>query len=153
MTSEPISKLLGTASELQPLAAKLEDIRRLQRRYRAIAPEALVQASRVCAIDGTVVVIGAANGAVAAALRQIAPRLLEGLRGSQKTAKPSVDQDITSIRIEVQVTVPQRKRAPVPRGEVPRDKLGRVADGLGDSPLKETLQRMSGQAKKSRSTR
>ena len=153
MTSEPISKLLGTASELQPIAAKLEDIRRLQRRYRAIAPEALVQASRVCAIDGTVVVIGAANGAVAAALRQIAPRLLEGLRGSQKSAKPSVDQDITSIRIEVQVTIPQRKKPPVPRGEMPRDKLGQVAEGLGDSPLKETLERMAGHKRKSRSTR
>jgi len=153
MTSEPISKLLGTASELQPIAARLEDIRRLQRRYRAIAPELLAQASRVCAIDGTVVVIGAANGAVAAALRQIAPRLLEGLRGSQKSTKPSVDQDITSIRIEVQVTTSQRKKPPVPRGEMPRDKLGAVARDLGDSPLKETLERMAGQTQKSRSTK
>ena len=153
MTSEPISKLLGTASELQPIAAKLEDIRRLQRRYRAIAPEPLVQASRVCAIDGTVVVIGAANGTVAAALRHIAPRLLEGLRGTKVSAKSSTDQDITSIRIEVQVTVPQRKRAPVARGEVPREKLARVAHDLADSPLKETLEKMSGQARKSRSTR
>lgn len=153
MASEPISKLLGTSAELQPLAAKLEDIRRLQRRYRAIVPESLAQASRVCAIDGTVVVIGAANGAVAAALRQVAPRLLEGLRGTRVAAKPSTDQDITSIRIEVQVTIPQRRKAPVPRGEMPRDKLGRVADGLAESPLKETLERMSGQTRKSRSTR
>ncbi|HZZ94793.1 MAG TPA: DciA family protein [Usitatibacter sp.] len=152
MAPEPISKLLGTA-ELQPIASRLEDIRRLQRRYRAVAPGPLVQASRVCAIDGTVVVICAANGAVAAALRQIAPRLLEGLRGTRKSAKHSTDQDITSIRIEVQVTIPQRKPVPVPRGEVPKEKLGRVADGLSDSPLKETLERMSGQAKKSRSTR
>ena len=36
---------------------------------------------------------------------------------------------------------------------MPKDKLGKVADGLADSPLKETLQRMSGQVKKSRSTR
>jgi len=152
MATEPISKLLGSP-ELQPLAARLEDIKRLQRRYRAIAPESLVEASRVCAIDGTVVVVCAANGAVAAALRQIAPRLLEGLRGSHKSAKPSVDQDITSIRIEVQVTIPQRKRIPVARGEVPREKLGEVADRLADSPLKQTLERMSGQARKSRSTR
>ena len=152
MAPEPISKLLGTA-ELQPIAARLEDIRRLQRRYRAVAPESLVQASRVCAIDGTVVVVCAANGAVASALRQIAPRLLEGLRGTRKAGKNSSDQDITSIRIEVQVTIPQRKRAPVPRGEVPRDKLGRLADALSESPLKETLERMAGQARKSRSTR
>jgi hypothetical protein len=153
MASEPISKLLGTAAELQPIAAKLEDIRRLQRRYRAIVPESLAQASRVCAIDGTVVVIGAANGAVAAALRQVAPRLLEGLRGMRRSAKHSTDQDITSIRIEVQVTVPQRKRTPAPRGEVPREKLAKLADGLADSPLRDTLERMSGQTRKSRSTR
>ena len=152
MATEPISKLLGSP-ELQPLAARLDDIKRLQRRYRAIVPESLAQASRVCAIDGNVVVIGAANGAVASALRQIAPRLLEGLRGPQKSAKHSTDQDITSIRVEVQVTIPQRKRAPQPRGEVPKDKLGKVAEGLGDSPLKETLERMAGQARKSRSTR
>jgi hypothetical protein len=152
MAPEPISKLLGTA-ELQAIAARLDDIKRLQRRYRAIAPESLVEASRVCAIDGTVVVVCAANGAVAAALRQVAPRLLEGLRGAGKSAKSSTDQDITSIRIEVQVTIPQRKRIPVARGEVPREKLGEVADRLADSPLKQTLEKMSGQARKSRSTR
>jgi len=152
MATEPISKLLGTP-ELQPIAARLEDIKRLQRRYRAIVPESLAQASRVCAIDGTVVVVGAANGAVASALRQIAPRLLEGLRGSARSEKHSTDQDINSIRVEVQVTIPQLKRAPQPRGEVPQDKLGRVAEGLADSPLKDTLRRMAGQARKSRSTR
>jgi len=152
MATEPISKLLGNP-ELQPIAARLEEIKRLQRRYRAIVPESLAAASRVCAIDGTVVVLGAANGAVASALRQIAPRLLEGLRGSGKSAKHSTDQDINSIRVEVQVTVPQRKPAPQPRGEMPKEKLGQVADGLADSPLKDTLRKMAGQARKSRSTR
>jgi hypothetical protein len=152
MATEPISKLLGSP-ELQPLAARLEDIKRLQRRYRAIVPESLAQASRVCAIDGSVVVVGAANGAVASALRQIAPRLLEALRGTRKSAKHSTDQDINSIRVEVQVTIPQRRKAPEPRGNMPTEKLGKVADGLADSPLKETLQRMAGQARKSRSTR
>jgi hypothetical protein len=152
MATEPISKLLGTP-ELQPIAARLEDIKRLQRRYRAIVPESLAQASRVCAIDGSVVVVGAANGAVASALRQIAPRLLEALRGTRKSAKHSTDQDINSIRVEVQVTIPQRKRVPEPRPDMPKEKLGKLAEGLADSPLKETLQRMSGQARKSRSTR
>lgn len=152
MAPEPISKLLGTP-DLQRLAARLEDIQRLQRRYRAIAPGPLAQASRVCAIDGTVVVICAANGTVAAALRQIAPRLLEGLRKPHESAKPSTDQDITSIRIEVQVTIPQRKRAPVARGEMPVGKLGELAEGLSEGPLKETLERMAGQTRKRRSTR
>jgi hypothetical protein len=151
MASEPISKLLGTSAELQPLAARLEDIKRLQRRYRTVAPEQLASASRVCAIDGTIVVICASSGPVAAALRQIAPRLLEGLRGPRNSPKESGDQEFTSIRIEVQVTVPAVKRTVVMPSPMPRERLGDVAAKMSDSPLKETLERLAGQSKKTRS--
>lgn len=151
MASESISKLLGQNAEIKPLAARLEDIKRLQRRYRTVVPEQLAAASRVCAIDGTIVVVCAASGAVAAALRQLAPRLLEALRGPRKSPKHSEDQDITAIRIEVQVTTSQPKRPLVPRPPVPRARLAKVAEGLADSPLKDTLERIAGQEKKSRS--
>jgi hypothetical protein len=152
MASEPISKLLGTNPEIQPIAARLKDIERLQERYRAIVPAALAAASRVCAIEGKIVVIGTANGAIAAALRQIAPRLLEALREAPDPAKHSTDQDITSIRVEVQVNASQRPRAPKARGEVPQEKLAQVSSKLADSPLKDALERMS-QARKSRSSK
>jgi hypothetical protein len=151
MASEPISKLLGNNAEIKPIAARLEDIQRLQRRYRALAPERLAAASRVCAIDGTIIVICAASGAVAAALRQLAPRLLEALRGPQKTPKHSEDQDFTSIRIEVQVTAAARKREVIPPPAMPREKLGRIAAKLSDSPLKDTLERMSDHSQRTRS--
>jgi hypothetical protein len=151
MASESISKLLGDTAELKPLTARLEDIKRLQRRYRTIAPEQLATASRVCAIDGTIVVICAASGAVAAALRQLAPRLLEGLRGPRKSPKHSEDQDFTSIRIEVQVTASHPKRPVLPRPDMPREHLAKVAESLSDSPLKEALERLSRQARKTRS--
>jgi hypothetical protein len=153
MASEPISKLLGDNAEVKPIAARLEDIQRLQHRYRTLAPERLAAASRVCAIDGKIIVICAASGAVAAALRQLAPRLLEGLRGPQKTPKHSEDQDFTSIRIEVQVTAAAPKREVMPPPAMPRGKLGLIAAGLSDSPLKETLERMSDQSKRTRSKR
>jgi predicted nucleic acid-binding Zn ribbon protein len=152
MASESISKLLGTNPEIQPIAARLKDIERLQERWRSIVPGPLAAASRVCAIEGTVVVICAPNGAIASALRQVAPRLLEALRETRNSPKHSMDQDITSIRIEVQVTASQRRKAAKPRGEVPRDKLAEVSRQLAESPLKEALERMS-QTKKSRSTR
>lgn len=151
MASDSISKLLGDNAEIKPIAARLEDIKRLQRRYRTLAPERLAAASRVCAIDGTTIVICAASGAVAAALRQLAPRLLEGLRGPAKSPKHSEDQDFTSIRIEVQVTPAARKREVIPPPPMPREKLGKLAERLSDSPLKETLERMSGQSKRTRS--
>lgn len=138
MASESVSRLLDENADLRPLTTRLAHIKRLQRRYRSLAPERLAQASRVCAIDGTTVVICADSGAVATALRHLAPRILDELR-----SKHPRDQELTSIRIEVQVKVPAVKTRVLARGEVPREKLQRVAQSLADSPLKETLQRIS----------
>jgi Dna[CI] antecedent, DciA len=144
MATEPIAKLLGASAELQPLAQRLAYIKRLQRRYRTLAPGQLAEASRVCAIDGTTVVICAASGPVAAILRQLAPRLLEGLReAARKSPKPSVDQELNSIRVEVQVNQVTPRRPVKPRGELPVDQLETVARGLSESPLRETLERIS----------
>jgi hypothetical protein len=143
MASESIKQLLGDNAELRPLAERLEDIKRLQKRYRTLVPEELAQASRVCAIDGTTVVICATSGAVAAALRHVAPRILEGLRGTRRSSKTSGDQELTSIRVEVQVAVKPPRRAVVSRGQVPADKLAKVAEKLSDSPLKATLERIA----------
>ena len=153
MASEPISKLLDDNAELRPLAERLQYIKRLQKRYRSLAPESLAAASRVCAIDGTTVVVCAASGPVAAALRHLAPRLLEGLQAGRRSSKHSRDQELTSIRIEVQVDNPAPRRAVKGRGEMPREQLATLAEGLADSPLKETLERLGrpGQSKSTRS--
>lgn len=143
MASESIARLLDENAELRPLAERLLQIKRLQKRYRTLAPDELGQASRVCAIDGTTVVIGASSGPVAAALRHLAPRLLEGLRTVRRSSKPSRDQELTSIRIEVQVDVPVRKRTVVARGEMPREKLAGLAGKMSDGPLKDTLERIA----------
>ena len=152
MATEPISKLLGDNAELRPLAERLEYIKRLQKRYRTLAPESLATASRVCAIDGTTVVICAASGPVAATLRHLAPRLLEGLRSVRKTSKHSRDQELTSIRIEVQVDRPTPRRPVKARAEMPREQLASLAGKLADSPLKDTLERI-GRPAQSKSTR
>jgi hypothetical protein len=152
MATEPISRLLDENTELRPLTERLERIKRLQRRYRTLAPERLADASRVCAIDGTTVVICADSGPIAAALRHLAPRLLEGLRTDpQKSPKHSRDQELNSIRIEVQVAPPKPKRRVQSRGEMPVEKLDQLAGKLADSPLKDTLKRIS--ANQSRRTR
>ena len=148
MATESIAKLLGAAAELHPLAARLAYIKRLQRRYRTLVPEPLAEASRVCAIDGTIVVICAAGGPVATVLRQLAPRLLQGFRESaRKSSKHSEDQELNSIRIEVQVKEVTPRRPVRPRPEPPREKLEALAERLSDSPLKETLKRMSARKK------
>ena len=149
MASDPISRHLGRSSELQPLREQLDRIERLNERYRSVAPARLLELSRVCAIDGTTVVVCAANGTVASALRHLSPRILQAIRsGSPKDAE---DQELTEIRIEVQVSATAPKRPAKPRGEMPREQLGQVAEGLSEGPLKETLEDMA--RRQSRSTR
>jgi hypothetical protein len=144
MATEPISKLLGADAGLRPLAERLLLIKRLQRRYRNLAPENLATASRVCAIEGTTVVICATSGAVAAALRHMAPRLLQGLReGWRASTKYSRDQELNSIRIELQVDAAPPRRVVKSRGEMPARKLAEVAGRLDDSPLKAELERIA----------
>jgi hypothetical protein len=143
MATEPISKLLGSSAEMRPLAQQLLHIKRLQKRYRTLVPETLAQASRVCAIEGTTVVICAASGPVAAALRHLAPRLLQGLREMRSGSKHSRDQELNAIRVEVQVDAPAPRRRIKPRADVPAEQLARVADKLADSPLKSELERIA----------
>lgn len=144
MASESIARHLGDSAELRLLADRLQHIKRLNRRYRTLVPEPLAEASRVCAIEGATVVVCAASGAVASALRHLAPRLLEGLRTVRRSPKIERDQDFTSIRVEVQVTVPPPRRKVVARPPLPKEKLAAVASGLAEGPLKETLERLAG---------
>lgn len=148
MATETIARLLGDNADLRLLSEQLRYIKRLQKRYRTLAPEKLATASRVCAIEGTTVVICASSGPVAAALRHLAPRLLSGLAANSKHPR---DQELTSIRIEVQVTVPEPKRLVRARGEMPRERLAEAAEKMADSPLKDTLKRIGSQAKNPRS--
>lgn len=147
--------MLRASPELLPLREQLDEIERLQRRYRSVAPGELAKASRVCAIEGTTVVIRASSGPVAAALRQVAPRILQGLRAAHpmdkaKPLKENEIRELTGIRVEVQVEAPPARRAVKPRGRMPAEALSRVAEGLADSPLKETLKRIGRQSSKTR---
>lgn len=153
MASDSISRHLGDSAEVRLIADRLEQIKRLQKRFRTIAPESLAAASRVCAIDGTTVVVCTASGPVAAALRHLAPRLLAGLRGAQARKHPR-DQELNSIRIEVQVEAPAPRRVVKPRGELPFEKLAVLSEKLADSPLKDELARIArDQARRTRPKR
>lgn len=156
MAAEPIARLLRGNADLSPVRDRLEVVRRLQGRYRSVVPAELASTSRVCAVDGTTVVVRADNAPVAAALRAMAPRLLAGLKvpaGPEKNSlKIKRDQEITALRVEVQVDAPPRARKPRARAELPVERLAEVARGLADSPLKESLERIV-RAQAKRSTR
>lgn len=139
MASGPVSKMLGESAELRPLRERLDLINRLQRRYRSVAPGELAKASRVCAIDGTTVVIRTASGPVAAALRQQIPRLSAALL-KRNSLKENEIAELTGIRIEVQVDARPARRTVKARDPLPVDRLLKLAEGLADSPLKATLE-------------
>ena len=146
MATEPLARLLRDNPDLGPVRDRLEQVRRLQGRYRSVVPGELASTSRVCAVDGTTVVVRADNAPVAAALRALAPRLLAGLNSpadpDKNPLKIKRDQELTALRVEVQVEAPPPSRRPRARGELPADKLAGVAAGLSDSPLKEALERI-----------
>jgi hypothetical protein len=146
MATEPLARLLRQNPELAPVRDRLELVGRLQGRYRSVAPVELASSSRVCAVDGTTVVVRADNAPVAAALRALAPRLLAGLNAAAGPGKNPLkikrDQELTAMRVEVQVDAPAPSRPVRPRGALPAEKLAGVAAALADSPLKEALERI-----------
>jgi len=88
----------------------------------------------------------------------MAPRLLAGLKDDsrsgippqgKKTLKIKAEQELTALRVEVQVDVPPPARPVRPREKVPVDRLAEVARGLADSPLKDALDRIVGNQRKS----
>ena len=154
MATEPLSRLLRNSPDLAPVRDRLEQVKRLQGRYRSVVPVALASSSRVCAVDGTTVVVRADNAPVAAALRALAPRLLAGLNETAQPEKNSLkikrDQELTALRVEVQVEAPPLPRKVRAREPLPVERLAEVAAHLADSPLKESLERIvAGQRKSS----
>lgn len=155
MPFEPVARLLKQSAELAGVRERLARVAHLQARFRRAVPESLLAASRVSAVDGSTVVIGADNGSVAAALRAVAPRLLAALQGGAGTRKEpnsETNQEVTAIRVEVQVTAGAPVRvSPRPSPPSP-EQLSRLAEGLSESPLREALERMA-EAQRSRKTR
>ncbi|HEX4944918.1 MAG TPA: DciA family protein [Usitatibacteraceae bacterium] len=161
MATEPLARLLRENADLAPVRNRLDQVKRLQGLYRSVVPVALASSSRVCAVDGTTVVVRADNAPVAAALRAIAPRLLAGLNDpataatgppEKKPLKNKQDQELTALRVEIQVDVPAPPRKVRPRDDIPVERLAEVARGLSASPLKDALDRIV-QAQRKSSTR
>lgn len=152
MATEPLARLLSRCPDLDPVRDRLEQVRRLQGRYRSVVPAELASSSRVCAIDGTTVVVRADNAPVASALRAMAPRLLAGLAEpagpANKSLKFKRDQELTGLRVEVQVDSPPPRKVRA-RGELPVQRLESIARGLADSPLKDALERIAAAQRKS----
>ena len=106
MPTRKLSALIGNTSGLSALNRTMQRIAALQRLYEVCAPPELISASRVVGDRNGTLMIAADNGAIAAKLRQLAPRLLKNLQKQWA--------EVTGIHIQVQVFQPTRRPKPAP---------------------------------------
>jgi hypothetical protein len=138
MPLNTIGKLLGTTEALKALSARTRRLRELQTLYVRSAPRDLASSSRVKSFRAGTLVISADNAAVAAKLKQLAPRVLVSIR--------EIEGEVTGIRIEVQVSGGQPEaRRKSPKSGLPPEaikKFGELAESVGNEDLKAALGRL-----------
>ncbi len=141
---KPIRTLVAENETIAPMLQRFEFISRLQKIYSDTVTSALNDMSRIAAVEGSTIVVAATNGHAATILKQMLPRLLQKFRENQKQ-----EQEVTAIRVIVQPTVTAvniepRNRNNAAKGGAPMSQIAidRLANSLGDSPLKDTIVRM-----------
>ena len=138
MPLNTIGKLLGTTEELKALSARTRRLRELQTLYDRSAPRELASSSRVKSYRAGTLVISADNAAVAAKLKQLAPRVLVSIR--------EIEGEVTAIRIEVQVSSrhSEGRRKPLKSGLPPEaiKKFEELASSVVNEDLKSALGRL-----------
>jgi hypothetical protein len=136
--AQKIADVIARSGELKALARHARRLSDLQLLFLKATPPALAAASRVVDLKAGTLVVLADNPAVAAKLKQLAPRVLKLLQNQQP--------EITGIRVGVQVKTHKIKaedevtRAPLPPEAI--QDLGSLANALPPSPLKSALLRM-----------
>ncbi len=135
---KPINALMRESESIAPIHDRLQRISRLQHSFADALPSGLSTSCRVATVEGSTLIIAAANGAVAAKLKQMLPRLLEKFRQNKKQ-----EQQVTVITVLVQPDYFRPEPAPPmgpPREPMPTAMLAELAESLEDSPLKTTLE-------------
>lgn len=139
MALNTLGTLLGATEELKALQARVRRLRHLQTLYLGSAPRELASSSRVKSYKAGTLFVGADNAAVAAKLKQLAPRLLASLQ--------EIEGEITKIRIEVQVGGRPSERTYISRKKPLTSETARRFQALSaqvkDPDLKAALARLA----------
>lgn len=144
MAAHKLNFFLGTAPDLQALSLETRKLALLQKAWEKVAPSALVSASHVGALQNGALTIYVGNGAIAAKLKQQAPRLLGKLQ--------EWVNEVTSIRFEVQVKNPDAKadkHKDLALSPVALASLGQLEESLEESPLRDALHKLLGRHSRS----
>ncbi|MDO8788675.1 MAG: DciA family protein [Sulfuritalea sp.] len=139
MTSRSLQEHLASGDSMARIANHAQRLLQFQRLLEAALPEALRPHARVANFRLGKLFIHAANGAVAAKIRQFGPRLASDL--SNKEVK------VTQIEVRVQARNPSPSQVPHERPSLPGVKqkqgLTELAHRLpSESRLKNALERL-----------
>ena len=138
MPVQKIGDVIASSGDLKALARQARRLRDLEQFLFEATPSALAHASRVANLKAGTLVILSDNAAVAAKLRQLAPRVLLHFKGR--------GIEVTGIRVDVQVKTHKIKAEDeVTKHPLPPDAikdLGTLAEALPPSPLKSALVRL-----------
>lgn len=139
MPVQRINHFINASDQLRQLVSQAQRLDDLTRVLSTIAPPPLAQACRATKLCSGTLYLLAENGAVAAKLKQLVPRLL--------TAYGKLGGEVTSIHIEVQVTErePEHRRHSKERALSidSIEHLRKLAASMEESPLKEAVTRLA----------
>ncbi len=133
---QPFKLLLNSSDDLKAISVRLKRVALLQQIYVDTVSRELAGRSRVADERADAVVIMADTSAVAAKLRQLAPRIVAEI--------VKREPERTGIRLDVQLSPAN----PLPAGsghtlpESALDGLANLRDSLPDSELRAALRRM-----------
>ena len=135
MSNTRVGVLLDSLPELQSLNRELRQLAALQTALAELLPGNLATSSGVALAKAGELTLFADNGAVAAKLRHMAPRILESLRQR--------GFEITGIHLQVQVRI---RDNPLPQKQISlspeaRSAIDLLSERLEASPLKSALKR------------
>ena len=136
MSEKRVGLLIDTLPELQALNREIRQLMAMQSVLAEVLPGNLATSASVALGKAGEMILFADNGAVAAKLRQMAPRILISLRQR--------GYEITGIRLQVQVSI---RDNPLPQKQISlsseaRNAIDLLSERLKASPLKAALKRL-----------
>ena len=136
MLEKRVGLLIDTLPELQALNREIRQLMALQSILAEVLPGNLATSACVASVKAGELILFAQNGAIAAKLRQMTPRILISLR--QHGYK------ITGIHLKVQAGI---RHNPLPQKQISltseaRNAIDSLSERLDASPLKAALRRL-----------
>jgi len=132
----PIARLFERDPQIASWAARIQQEAALTAVIRRVVPRPLAERVRVAGARGSVLELAVAAGAAATVVRQRTPDMTMALRRE--------GWNFTEIQIRVQVGAAERrpgKKLSYQADANSLDPVFRLADRLGDGPLKQSLKR------------